>query len=121
MNQKPMPKVPEDFPVKVLKPGQHAEVKATCGTCGRSWDDNIITEWTPAPSARCPFEYFHEESDPTLEEVQRDTLRETRDDLINALNVAAATIERLQQHAPGSAIGTLDVIRNTIARAKPCA
>jgi hypothetical protein len=28
----------------------------TCGNCGRSWDDTISTEWTPAPSGRCPFE-----------------------------------------------------------------
>ena len=29
---------------------------ATCGDCGRSWDDSIVTHMTPAPSARCPFE-----------------------------------------------------------------
>lgn len=28
----------------------------TCGECGRSWDDAVVTGWTPAPSARCPFE-----------------------------------------------------------------
>lgn len=33
---------------------------ATCGTCGLSWDDSISTSMTPAPSGRCPFEYFHE-------------------------------------------------------------
>lgn len=33
---------------------------ATCGTCGRSWDDTISTSMTPAPSGRCPFEYEHE-------------------------------------------------------------
>ena len=32
---------------------------ATDGACGLSWDDSIITGSTPAPSARCPFEYFH--------------------------------------------------------------
>ena len=32
----------------------------TCGACGLTWDDAIVTSWTPAPSARCPFEYFHE-------------------------------------------------------------
>lgn len=31
----------------------------TCGACGRSWDDAVSTAWTPAPSARCPFEYDH--------------------------------------------------------------
>lgn len=32
---------------------------ATCGTCGRSWDDAVPSAVTPAPSARCPFEYSH--------------------------------------------------------------
>jgi hypothetical protein len=32
---------------------------ATCGTCGRSWDDGKSTELTPVPSGRCPFEYAH--------------------------------------------------------------
>lgn len=34
-----------------------------CGHCGRGWDDTVGTEWTPVPSARCPFEYDHEYSD----------------------------------------------------------
>lgn len=33
---------------------------ATCGVCGRSWNDAQVSSWTPAPSARCPFEYDHE-------------------------------------------------------------
>lgn len=32
---------------------------ATCGTCGRSWNDAATSTWTPAPSGRCPFEYDH--------------------------------------------------------------
>ncbi len=31
---------------------------ATCGSCGRTWDDGHVTGVTPAPSARCPFEYM---------------------------------------------------------------
>lgn len=31
----------------------------TCGHCGRTWDDAVSTGVTPAPSARCPFEYWH--------------------------------------------------------------
>lgn len=31
----------------------------SCGTCGRSWDDAVVTGVTPTPSARCPFEYDH--------------------------------------------------------------
>jgi hypothetical protein len=36
---------------------------ATCGTCGRTWEDGVPTSVTPAPSARCPFEYEHGEED----------------------------------------------------------
>jgi hypothetical protein len=32
---------------------------ARCNTCGRAWDDEKPTAWTPAPSGRCPFEYWH--------------------------------------------------------------
>jgi hypothetical protein len=32
---------------------------ATCGHCGQSWDDAIVTSLTPAPSGRCPFEDEH--------------------------------------------------------------
>ena len=34
-----------------------------CGTCGRWWDDSLITSITPTPAGRCPFEYEHEEQD----------------------------------------------------------
>lgn len=51
--------IPADFPVQPLAPGQPAGDRATCGHCGLSWDDGISTGYTPAPSARCPFEYFH--------------------------------------------------------------
>ena len=42
---------------------------ATCGTCGRTWNDAAQTEYTPAPSGRCPFEYFHkpERSKPSID------------------------------------------------------
>jgi hypothetical protein len=52
-------RVPRDFEVQPLKPGENPPGKATCGSCGLSWDDAKPTRWTPAPSARCPFEYFH--------------------------------------------------------------
>ena len=32
---------------------------ATCGSCGRTWEDGISTSVTPTPSARCPFEHWH--------------------------------------------------------------
>lgn len=34
---------------------------ATCGNCGVSWNDALITGRTPAPSARCPYEHIHAE------------------------------------------------------------
>ena len=59
-------RVPRDHPVQPLRRGSRAfaEAKlagdlATCGTCGRSWDDGKVTSMTPAPSGRCPFEYQH--------------------------------------------------------------
>jgi len=51
--------IPKDHPVQPLRKGQKAEDRATCGTCGLSWDDGKVTSMTPAPSARCPFEAFH--------------------------------------------------------------
>jgi hypothetical protein len=36
-----------------------------CNTCGRAWNDTKGTSVTPAPSARCPFEYDHD-SDRTV-------------------------------------------------------
>ncbi len=54
--------VPADFPVRPLLTAEDkagAASLATCGHCGRSWDDGIITSMTPTPSARCPFEYYH--------------------------------------------------------------
>jgi hypothetical protein len=51
--------IPKDWPVQPVKPGQEAEDLVTCGECGLSWDDSIVTSMTPAPAARCPFEYFH--------------------------------------------------------------
>ncbi len=51
--------VPEDFAVRQISP---VDPKATvCGDCGLAWDDSIITGWTPVPSGRCPFEYFHKD------------------------------------------------------------
>lgn len=38
---------------------------ATCGWCGRSWDDTVSTTYTPAPAGRCPFEHLHDDPDPS--------------------------------------------------------
>ena len=34
---------------------------AACNTCDMEWNDALITSRTPAPSARCPYEYIHPE------------------------------------------------------------
>ena len=56
--------IPAGHPVRPLRALQPAGDRATCGTCGLSWDDSISTSMTPAPAARCPFEYFHKEDGP---------------------------------------------------------
>lgn len=56
--------IPADYPVRPLRVFQPAGDRRTCGTCGLSWDDSIATSMTPAPAARCPFEYFHKEDEP---------------------------------------------------------
>jgi hypothetical protein len=34
---------------------------ATCGTCGKSWNDALISSSTPTPGGRCPYEHIHDE------------------------------------------------------------
>lgn len=51
--------IPDSFPVRPLGDGDDRPSKSTCGHCGLSWDDGIPTAYTPSPSGRCPFEYFH--------------------------------------------------------------
>jgi len=57
--------VPNDHPVEPLHDYYTDNPKdlAQCGHCGRWWDDSISTSMTPTPSARCPFEAFHDYED----------------------------------------------------------
>lgn len=55
----PFPGDVDEHGVRVLEDDDLAAARATCGECGRSWDDGIVTSVTPAPSGRCPFEYAH--------------------------------------------------------------
>lgn len=41
--------------------GKVREDFATCGNCGMTWNDALGTQWTPAPSGRCPYECIHPE------------------------------------------------------------
>lgn len=50
----------------------------TCGTCGRTWDDGVVTGVTPVPSGRCPFEYEH--VDPCKLQMEQ-TCEHVRDEL----------------------------------------
>jgi hypothetical protein len=62
-----MSRVPKGYPVRVLRTAAQclkAKRPTTCGTCGRTWDDAIVTGMTPAPSGRCPFEAYHDEPEP---------------------------------------------------------
>ncbi len=52
-------------PSPPIKEGETKAI-ATDGGCGLSWDDSLVTSMTPAPSGRCPFEYFHEYDDGEL-------------------------------------------------------
>jgi len=54
-----MKTIPKSYQVQPLKPGEPAEDRATCGDCGRSWDDGKVTGITPTPAGRCPFESWH--------------------------------------------------------------
>lgn len=63
---KARPAVPADYAVQPLVPDSTEWAKAemagslaTCGECGRAWNDGISTSMTPAPAGRCPFEYYH--------------------------------------------------------------
>jgi len=86
--------IPVRFPVRPLRAGQDAKARATCGECGLSWDDGIVTSMTPAPSARCPFESFHK----TLSERQK-RARENRKH-----KATERTRARLDYHAAQNAI-----------------
>lgn len=55
--------IPSDFPVQPIGLYDAAVARCTCGHCGLSWDDGIATQYTPAPSGRCPFEVFHKYED----------------------------------------------------------
>jgi hypothetical protein len=67
--------MPELTPVPGAEPrydddGNEIIEVATCGVCGRSWNDAAVSSWTPAPSGRCPFEYEHEDEEDEEETVE---------------------------------------------------
>lgn len=59
MKRKTHEPIPRSHPVRPLRRNQKAKDRVTCDHCGLSWDDAIPTSYTPAPSARCPFEEYH--------------------------------------------------------------
>lgn len=59
-----MPETPVLTPVpgatvRLDDDGEPIVAVATCGTCGRSWNDAAVSALTPVPAGRCPFEYDH--------------------------------------------------------------
>ena len=72
MSRLEMDDIPADFPVVPVTPTHPGRVYAvvTCGECGLSWDDTVSTQYTPAPSGRCPFEAFHEMDEPDEDEIR---------------------------------------------------
>jgi len=78
--------IPADFPVRPCAPD--AAGARTCGDCGLSWNDAVPTAWTPAPSGRCPFEYFHADADARREYVRRPIVDAAPDALTLALALA---------------------------------
>ena len=110
-------KLPKDFPVQPLRANQKAKDRVTCGTCGRSWDDAIPTSWTPAPSARCPFEYFHDEVKPTKKRIQhkKDPLH---DEILEVLlNSQACLGDRVRdESATDSEIETYEMVKAAIKK-----
>lgn len=62
----PLLEAPELEPVPGAEPrydddGREIVQVATCGTCGRSWNDAAVSSVTPVPAGRCPFEYDHDD------------------------------------------------------------
>lgn len=55
--------------------GHEVVALLTCGTCGRRWNDARISATTPAPAARCPFEYEHTAPEPSEHESGIDRAR----------------------------------------------
>lgn len=65
---------------------------ATCGACGRSWDDAVGSTLTPAPSGRCPFELLHDEPSKNATVIGRPDNRQDAQDaitdaIVNAMHV----------------------------------
>lgn len=76
-----MKEIPEDFVPQPLQPHEPALVRATCGFCGRSWDDGISTSRTPTSGGRCPFEDFHEHADAKALLAEREKLEGELEDI----------------------------------------
>lgn len=96
--------VPESWPVQPLKPGESAKDRMRCGTCGREWDDGIVTSMTPTPAARCPFESFHDDDDGD-DETATVEVRFSDGTIARWGNVNAADAERIE-----SVIGMADTV-----------
>lgn len=94
---------------------------ATCGTCGRSWNDALVSSVTPVPSGRCPFEYEHEEEETadrfTLTIELGNDAMQAGPDVAAALRAVADRIESDLLAASDEGRGTIrDANGNTVGR-----
>ena len=65
----------------------------TCGECGRTWDDAAVSDLTPAPAGRCPFEDEHADVprvEPRLSAAGATSVRELQEELQQALDDLSA-------------------------------
>lgn len=80
--------VPKSWAVQPLKAGQKAINRAECGVCGLACDDGKVTSMTPAPASRCPFESFHDNSEPNHALEQAKSQLESIKEMVRALHDA---------------------------------
>lgn len=66
---------------------------ATCGHCGRSWNDAASTSITPTPGGRCPFESMHEYDDAAIDWNRSANLRRLIDEAVGLLSDGGAESE----------------------------
>jgi hypothetical protein len=111
--------IPKDWPVQPVAPGTTGEDIATDGYCGLSWDDGKVTDMTPAPSARCPFEPFHvypEDSEPEDDEEQWTWMWLDAEHVGDLMSNAAEVIKRAPKPSE-QLVGIVDTDEGIVAYA----
>lgn len=81
---------------------------AQCGSCHLSWNDSVSTSVTPTPSARCPFEEYHDDSHVRGIKIVEDYCRETGVPMYELRHIAADHLAN-DDWPEGEGMGTSDV------------